>query len=45
LNVTRQLREAAKAVDIELLDHVIVGLRESDPTGLGYYSFRSAGLL
>lgn len=45
LHVTRQLREASKAVDIELLDHVIVGYPESDPTGKGYFSFREAGLL
>jgi len=45
IQVTRQLREAAKAVDIELLDHVIVGRLPSDPRGLGYYSFRGAGLL
>jgi hypothetical protein len=29
--VTRQLREAAKAVDIELLDHVVIGRPETDP--------------
>jgi len=45
LNVTRQLREAAKAVDIELLDHVIVGRSEADPLARGYFSFREAGLL
>ncbi|MDO8632472.1 MAG: DNA repair protein RadC [Phycisphaerales bacterium] len=45
VNVTRQLRDAAKAVDIELLDHVIVGRPESDPLGRGYYSFREAGIL
>ena len=45
LHVTRQLREAAKAVDIELVDHVIVGRPGADPTGKGYYSFRDAGLL
>lgn len=45
LHVTRLLREAAKAVDIELLDHVIVGRVGADPTGHGYYSFRQAGLL
>jgi len=45
LQVTRQLREAAKTVDIELLDHVIVGRNNADPRGLGYYSFREAGLL
>jgi DNA repair protein RadC len=45
IHVTRQLREAAKAVDIELLDHVIVGRSTADPTGRGYYSFREAGML
>jgi DNA repair protein RadC len=45
LHVTRQLREAAKAVDIELLDHVIVGRASADPLGRGYFSFREAGLL
>ena len=45
MQVTRILREAAKAVDIELLDHVILGRRECDPAGLGYYSFRNAGML
>jgi DNA repair protein RadC len=43
--VTRQLREAAKAVDIEFVDHVIIGRRESDPLGVGFYSFRNAGML
>jgi DNA repair protein RadC len=45
VQVTRQLREAAKALDIELLDHVVVGNATSDPTGLGFYRFRSAGML
>ncbi len=45
VQVTRQLRDAAKAVDIELLDHVIVGRPGADPQGRGYYSFRGAGLL
>jgi len=45
LQVTRQLREAAKAVDIQLHDHVILGRVPADPRGLGYYSFRQAGLL
>jgi DNA repair protein RadC len=39
------LREAAKAVDIDLLDHVIVGRSGADPTGRGFYSFRESGLL
>ncbi len=45
IQLTRQLREAAVAVDIPLLDHVIIGRRGADPLGRGYYSFREAGLL
>lgn len=45
VQVTRQLREASRAVDIDLLDHVIIGRAAADPAGLGYYSFRTAGLL
>lgn len=43
--VTRQLRDAAKIIDIALLDHVIIGEPACDPTGLGHFSFRLAGLL
>lgn len=45
LQVTRLLREAARAVDIELVDHVIVGRPTADPIGKGYFSFREAGIL
>ena len=45
LQVTRRLREAALAVDINLIDHLIVGTRAGDPASRGYYSFREAGLL
>jgi len=45
VQLTRQLREAAVAVDIPLLDHVIVGRQCADPLGRGFYSFREAGLL
>jgi DNA repair protein RadC len=45
LHLTRQLREAAKAVDIDLVDHVIIGRASADPTGRGFYSFREAGVL
>ncbi|PTY07533.1 hypothetical protein DB347_07725 [Opitutaceae bacterium EW11] len=45
IQVTRQLREAAKTVCIDLLDHVILGKKTSDPSGQGFYSFRAAGLL
>jgi DNA repair protein RadC len=45
VQVTRQLRDAAKAVDIDLLDHVILGRAGADPLGRGYYSFRESGVL
>ncbi len=45
LAVTRQLREASKTMDIILMDHVIIGTKEDDPTGQGWYSFRSTGLI
>ena len=43
--VTRTLRDAARIIDIELLDHVIVGDKAADPSGEGHYSFRQAGVL
>lgn len=45
IQVTRQLREAAKVIDIDLIDHVIVGDAKADPQKVGHYSFRAAGLL
>lgn len=45
IQVTRQLREAARTVSIDLHDHIIVGDKRVDPRGLGYYSFRESGLL
>lgn len=45
LQITRQLREAARTVDIELLDHVVIGHPECDPHGTGWHSFRSSGVL
>lgn len=45
LQVTRQMRAAAEAVDIPLLDHVILGRKGADPARRGYYSFRDAGIL
>jgi DNA repair protein RadC len=45
IQVTRQLRESAKILGIDLLDHIIIGERDSDPQGLGFYSFNEAGLI
>ncbi|MEO6750852.1 MAG: JAB domain-containing protein [Opitutus sp.] len=35
MNVTRKLREAAKILEIELLDHVVCGDPKADPQGRG----------
>ena len=45
MQVTRLLREAARTVDIPLIDHVILGRIGSDPIGRGYFSFKEAGLM
>lgn len=45
VQMTRQLRDAAKAIDIELLDHVIIGQGAADPLHRGIFSFREAGIL
>lgn len=45
IQLTRQLREAARAVDIDLIDHVVLGRAATDPRGVGFYSFRQAGVI
>ena len=45
IQITRQLRQAAQTLQIDLLDHVILGRREIDPMHIGYYSFNDAGLI
>lgn len=45
LQITRQLVAAGRAVEITLMDHVVVGVPARDPANRGYYSFREAGLL
>lgn len=45
IRATRQLREAARVLQLDLLDHVILGMPEHDPRGSGFYSFAEAGLL
>lgn len=45
IQATRQIREASKIVGIDLVDHVIIGTHHGDPTGAGFYSFKSAGLI
>ena len=43
--ITRRLKEAARIMDIELVDHLILGRVEDDPAGKGYYSFRESGII
>lgn len=45
IQVTRQLREAARVIGIDLLDHLVLGHPDRDPRAQGYFSFREAGLL
>jgi len=45
IQITRQLRDAAKVIGIDFLDHIILGQRNKDPQGLGFYSFNEAGLV
>jgi DNA repair protein RadC len=42
---TRKLAHAGTILRIPLLDHVIIGRPGSDQTGVGYFSFKAAGLL
>jgi DNA repair protein RadC len=45
LRITRQLRDTAQAIAIDLTDHLILGRPEADPNGRGWFSFREAGVL
>jgi len=45
LRLTVQLAQAARVVEIPLLDHVILGTKTADPLQRGYYSFRELGLI
>lgn len=45
IQLTRQIAEAGRVIDIPCLDHVVIGRRSIDPLGRGFYSFREAGLI
>jgi DNA repair protein RadC len=45
MQITRLLKDASKTVEIDLLDHIIIGQKDDDPLGAGFYSFRTAGLI
>lgn len=42
--LTRRIREAAEILQIQFLDHVIIGAPHS-PTGRDYFSFKESGVL
>lgn len=44
IKITRQIREAARCVDLDFIEHIIIGDQLSDPNSQGYYSFSDAGL-
>ncbi len=43
--ITRKLRACGEFLDLPVLDHIIVGDPSADPRGVGFYSFRDAGML
>jgi DNA repair protein RadC len=45
LRLTRELTGAAHAVNLKLIDHLILGDPDRDGVGLGYYSFRRAAFI
>ena len=45
ISFTRHIREAAKIMEISMIDHVIIGNAKDDPDGVGFYSFRAKGLV
>ncbi len=45
IEVTRKLREAAELLDIDFLDHVILGRSRPDQSQTAFYSFADSGLL
>lgn len=45
VQLTRQLRDAARTVDIDFVDHVVIGRASADPRGVGFYSFRVSGVI
>ena len=45
LAVTQKIKEAAKHIDLEFHDHVILGEKQNCPDSRGYYSFSERGML
>ncbi len=45
IQLTQNLVEAGKVLDIRVLDHIVLGTRQGDPLGIGYFSFRLGKLM
>jgi DNA repair protein RadC len=45
IQITRVIREAARIMQIDFFDHIIIGQPAADPAGRGYFSFSEAGLV
>ena len=45
LKVTNKIHKAAQTLELEMLDHVIIGEPENCPNKIGYYSFSDAGFI
>lgn len=45
ISITRNLDKSGKLLGIPVLDHIIIGDAQSDPRGIGYYSFSDGGLI
>ena len=43
--MTEMLVAAGNLLDVRVLDHIVVGRQDADPTGKGFFSFGEAGLL
>jgi DNA repair protein RadC len=43
--VTKEILKSSTIVNIDLLDHIIIGETENCPNSLGFYSFSEAGVI
>ena len=43
--ITDTLVAAGKLLDIQVLDHIVIGRKEADPTGYGFFSFGRAKMI
>lgn len=45
MDMTRRLVDSGRILGINVADHIIIGNKEQDPNGRGWFSFASSGLL